>query len=77
MTSPRGILSQPGKKGKLKDAFFSDVITTDKDLLDRVNSLNNEEKEEFFKKVNSRKKGNQKAADRPNFKPTSPTEYID
>ena len=50
---------------------------TDLDILNRVKSLNEIEKIEFVKKVNSRKKGNQKAADRPNFKPSSPSEYID
>jgi len=53
------------------------LITQEKETLDRIKELNEEEREAFKKKVESRKKGNQKAPDRPIFKPASPHEIQD
>lgn len=54
-----------------------DMITQDKETLNRIKDMNEADKVEFFKKVNSRKKANQPTDFKPNFKPTSPHEYED
>lgn len=77
MTGPRGIFTQPGKKGQYNEPYFMDMVHQEKETLNRIKELNEADKAEFFKKVNSRKKANQPTDFKPNFKPASPHEYGD
>ena len=74
---PRGIYSQPGKKGLVNEAFFMDMVGQEKDQLARISELNEGDKAAFLKKVNSRKKANKSPDARVSFKPASPHEYQD
>jgi hypothetical protein len=54
-----------------------DMVSEERETLNRIKELNDADKEALLKKVNSRKKANQPADFKPNFKPTSPHEYDD
>ncbi len=77
ITSPRGIFTKPGKKGIVKEAFFIDMITQEKETLNKIKEINKENKKAFIEKINSRKKINQKEGYKPSFKPASSHGYED
>lgn len=54
-----------------------DMVNQEKGTLDRIIELNDQEKAEFEKKVQSRKKSNASPDARPKFKPASSQEYQD
>ena len=53
------------------------MVITEKDTLARINELNEDDKKEYLKKVNSRKKANKSPDERVKFKPASPHDYPD
>lgn len=58
--------------------MFSNLVAEEKDTIKRIEELNEKDKEEFLKKVQSRKKGGQPVGEfKAKFKPGGPQEYFD
>ena len=73
ITEKRGIYTGPSKKGKLRDALFSNMFMQDKDYVKKIKELASNEKEDYLKEVKER-------ANKPaemKFHPTGPQEYKD
>lgn len=75
ITEPRGIYTKPSKQGKFSDAFFSNFMKVDKELLTEIEQKAKQEKEEYLQLVKSRKKGVE--GFKQTFKPGGPQEYKD
>ncbi len=53
------------------------MVSEEKDTINRIKEMSQADKEQFLKKVESRKKKNQPAEYKANFKPGGPQDYID
>ena len=76
ITEPRGIYTTILKKGKYSDAFFSNLVKTDKQIQAQIAQLAEKEKQAYMADVKKRK-----TKDTQNFKesflPSGPQEYKD
>jgi DNA replication initiation complex subunit (GINS family) len=77
ITEPRGIFTKPPKKGIVNEAFFSNMMAEEKEIINRLKEMSEKDREEFLKKVQSRKKGGQPPEFKAKFKPGGPQEYFD
>jgi hypothetical protein len=78
ITEVRGVFTNPGKKGKNKDAFFSNAFQEEKGTLKMLEEMAKKEQEDLLTLVHSRKKGAAVAEGfRVAFKPGGPQEYKD
>ncbi len=78
ITDPRGIFTKPPKKGNITDAFFSDVVKEEKETINRIQMMNEKDREDFLNKVKDRQKSAKSGGEyKPRFKPGGPQDYND
>jgi len=78
ITENRGIFTNPGKKGKFTDAYFSNLVAEDKNMQERQKDQADKEKVAYMATVAERKKpDSEKAGYKAVFKPGGPQEYHD
>jgi hypothetical protein len=75
ITEPRGIYTNPLKKGQTKDAYFSNLHHLEKNVLSMVEEKAKQERDNYMALVGSRK--NKNAVYKQVFKPSGPQEYKD
>jgi hypothetical protein len=76
ITEPRGIYTTILKKGKFSDAFFSNLVKTDKEIQAHIAQLAEKEKQEYMAGVKKRK-GKDTQNFKESFLPSGPQEYKD
>lgn len=75
-TSPRGIFTNPIRKGKVPEAYFSNAVKEENEILEKNKEQEEKERNQYLQKVRSRKKG--AGGDVVNqFRPGGPQEYKD
>jgi len=62
----------------MNDALFIDLVKEEKETLNRFKEMTDKDREDFLKKVESRKKKGQPEGEfKAKFKPGGPQDYID
>lgn len=73
ITDARGIFTNPGKKGKFSDAYFSNLAKIDKNILEDVEQKAKREHDDYMNLVKNRKKST--GGFKQTFRPSGPQEY--
>lgn len=76
ITEPRGIYTTTLKKGKFPDAYFSNLLKTDKQIQAQIAEMAEKERHEYLASVKKRKEKNSQNF-KESFLPSGPQEYKD